>query len=104
MARYLAELPHRFFEVTDLDQTAAELTQAGTFMGTRRINLNDGAAIEQFTQTYAYDASGNLTTLKHVGQSQSWTTNMWVSTTSNRAMPALDPNAIMNPGKIVAMD
>ncbi|HLY34582.1 MAG TPA: hypothetical protein VKQ07_08625, partial [Jatrophihabitantaceae bacterium] len=67
---------------------------AGTFMGTRRINLNDGAAIEQFTQTYAYDASGNLTTLKHVGQSQSWTTNMWVSPTSNRGMPALDQNGI----------
>jgi AraC family L-rhamnose operon regulatory protein RhaS len=25
VARYLAELPHRFYEVTDLDQTAAEL-------------------------------------------------------------------------------
>jgi RHS repeat-associated protein len=66
----------------------------GAFMCTRRINLNDGTAIEQFTETYAYDAAGNLTTLKHVGRSQSWTTNMWVSTTSNRAMPALDPNGI----------
>jgi AraC family L-rhamnose operon regulatory protein RhaS len=26
--RYVAELPHRFFEVTDLDQTAAELSMS----------------------------------------------------------------------------
>jgi RHS repeat-associated protein len=66
----------------------------GTFMGTRRISLNDGTAIEPFTETYGYDASGNLLYVKHVGQSQSWTTNMWVSASSNRSLLALDLNGI----------
>jgi RHS repeat-associated protein len=66
----------------------------GAFMGSRRLDLNDGTAIEQFTQTYGYDASGNLIYVKHVGQSRSWTTNMWVSASSNRSLPALDPNGV----------
>ncbi len=65
----------------------------GTFMGTRRISLNDGSAVEPFTQTYAYDTSGNLTSLQHMG-SQRWTTEMWVSQTSNRSLPAVDPSGI----------
>ena len=70
----------------------------GTFMGTRRISLNDGTAIEQFTQTYALRRVGQpARSLKHVGQSQSWTTNMWVSATSNRSLPALDPNGDPGP-------
>jgi RHS repeat-associated protein len=70
-------------------------TAAGTFMGTRQVGLNDRTAIEQFRQKYAYDASGNMLSLKHVGQSQSWTTTMWVSQTSNRSMPLYDPGDVL---------
>lgn len=66
----------------------------GAFMGTRRLNLNDGTAVEPFTQTYSYDVSGNLLSIRHTGRSRSWTTDMWISPTSNRSMPALDPNGI----------
>ena len=64
----------------------------GTFMGTRQVSFNDGTAIERFTRTYDFDASGNLMYVKHVGTSRSWTSNMWISTTSNRSLPALDLN------------
>jgi RHS repeat-associated protein len=62
----------------------------GTVKGTRHISLNNGAAIERFTRTYDFDVAGNLLSLKHASASQSWTTAMWVSATSNRSMPALD--------------
>jgi RHS repeat-associated protein len=66
----------------------------GAFMGSRRLALNDGTAIEQFTQTYGYDAAGSLLYTKHVGQSRSWNSEMWVSPTSNRSLPAFDLNGV----------
>jgi len=70
-----------------------------TFMGTRHISLNNGAAVERFTETYDYDAAGNLLYSKHSGTSQQWTTNMWISSTSNRSMPAVDlaGNPVVSP-------
>jgi RHS repeat-associated protein len=65
-----------------------------TIKGTRHLSLNNGAAIERFTRTYDYDASGNLRYIKHVGKTQSWTTDLWISATSNRSLPALGPNGI----------
>ena len=64
----------------------------GTVKGTRHISLNNGAAIERFTRTFKYDRAGNLLAVKHLGNSQSFTNAMWVSTTSNRSVAALDPN------------
>ena len=65
-----------------------------TLKGTRHISLNNGQAVERFTRTYTYDKSGNLTAIKHAGTSQSWTTQMWVSPTSNRSTPALAANGV----------
>jgi RHS repeat-associated protein len=72
---------------------------AGAFKGTRRANLNDGAAIERFTRSYDFDGSGNLLWVKHVGTGRNWTTNFWISQTSNRSMSALDLNGnpVANP-------
>lgn len=65
----------------------------------QHVTLNNGAAVEAYTQTYAYDAASNLRELRHVGDSRQWTTSMWVSPKSNRALPVVDPNgiAIMDP-------
>jgi RHS repeat-associated protein len=85
----------------------------GTVKGTRHISFNNGAAVERFTRTYDFDASGNLRFIKHVGASHSWTTDMWISPMSNRSVPALDSNgiAISNPensfdvsGNLIRMD
>ena len=65
---------------------------AGMFKGTRHLTLNNGAALESFTRTFDYDASGNLQRVRHLGTTQSWTTDLWISPTSNRSLPALDPN------------
>jgi RHS repeat-associated protein len=71
----------------------------GTVKGTRHLTLNNGAAVERFTRKYDYDASGNLLYIQHVGRSQGWTTKLWISATSNRSLPAEDPNGapIINP-------
>ena len=71
----------------------------GTFKGTRHLSLNNGVAIERYAREYDYDASGNLQRIRHLGASQSWTTEMWISPNSNRSLPAADPNGtpIMDP-------
>ena len=62
----------------------------GGFLGTRHLSLNNGQAVERYTQRFRYDPSDNLTQLKHEGTSRGWTTDMWTSATSNRSLPALD--------------
>ncbi len=73
---------------------------AGTVRGTRHLTLNNGAAVERYARTYTYDDAGNLTRIRHAGATRNWTTDVWVSATSNRGMPALDPagNPVTNPG------
>lgn len=66
----------------------------GPIKGTRHITLNNGAALEAFTRRYEYDDSGNLRRVRHVGTTQNWTTDLWISPASNRSLPALDNNGI----------
>jgi RHS repeat-associated protein len=60
--------------------------------GTRHLHPNNGAAVERYTRTYSYDLSGNITRVRHQGPTHSWTTDIWTSPTSNRSLPANDPN------------
>jgi RHS repeat-associated protein len=69
----------------------------GTLKGTRHLSLNNGEAVERFTQTYTYDTSNNLRQLRHLGASRSWTTEMWISANSNRSMPRLDAGGVAVP-------
>ncbi len=80
--------------------TDAFRTSTDTFPGSRRVSLADGSAVEGFTRTYSYDPSGNLLEMKHQG-SQTWTNAMWVSSSSNRSLPAVDLNGLptANPEK-----
>lgn len=64
---------------------------AGAVKGTRLISFNDGLAVERYTRHYDYDASGNLTQMRHLGATRNWTTDFWISPTSNRSLPAFDP-------------
>ena len=75
------------------------LPHAGGSKGTRHLSLDNGAAVEQYRRTYQYDAAGNLVRLRHLGASRSWTTDFWVSSNSNRSIPALDPlgNPVSDP-------
>jgi RHS repeat-associated protein len=72
---------------------------AGAVKGTRLISFNDGVAVERYTRRYDYDASGNLTQMRHLGTTRNWTTDFWISPNSNRSLPALDPggNPLTNP-------
>ena len=65
---------------------------AGTVKGTRLVSLNDGQAVERYVQNFSYDASGNLTRVRYAGTTRSWTTDFWISASSNRSLAALDPN------------
>ncbi len=69
----------------------------GTLKGTRHLRLNNGAALEEFTQRYSYDTANNIRQIRHVGRSRSWTTEMWISASSNRSLPRLDPGGIALP-------
>lgn len=59
--------------------------------GTRHLTLNNGAAVERYTRTYSYDRAGNIERIRHRGATRSWTTDMWISGSSNRSLPAHDP-------------
>ncbi len=70
--------------------------------GTRHLTLNNGAAVERYTRTYDYDLSGNIQQIQHrsvTDTARGWTTTMWISTNSNRSLPAEDHNGfpIANP-------
>jgi len=77
---------------------------AGTIKGTRHITLDNGAAVEAFTRHFEYDASGNLSRVRHVGASRSWTTDFWISPSSNRSIPALDSNGVSVPAPETRFD
>ncbi len=68
------------------------LEAQGGFKGTRHLTLANGQAVERYTQTYSYDLADNMTQVRHAGATRSWTTDLWVSPTSNRALPLLDPS------------
>jgi RHS repeat-associated protein len=67
---------------------------AGTRKGGRRVSLNDGGQLERYVQTFGYDLSGNLTSMRHQGPMVNWTRQFWVSASSNRSLPALDANGL----------
>jgi RHS repeat-associated protein len=81
------------------DDHRTDAPNAGSFKGTRRLSLNDGAQLERFVESFAYDLAGNMSQLKHVGPSASWTNDFWISAQSNRSLPALDANGlpVVNP-------
>ena len=49
-------------------------------------HANDAAAIQNYIEKYTYDRSNNLIQTKHIAQQDSWTRNMVVANTSNRAV------------------
>lgn len=61
---------------------------ASVAKGARRLSLNDGGQLGRYTQTYSYDAAGNMTRLRHAGPGASWTNDHWVSAASNRSLHA----------------
>ena len=69
-------------------------TTAGCVHGARHLSLNNGAALERYTQRFSYDAGGNLTRVQHAGATASWATDYWVAAGSNRATPAEDGNGV----------
>ena len=68
------------------------VSRPGALKGTYHLNLNNGQAVERYRRTYDYDLSGNIKRIRHQGVSHSWTTEVWTSASSNRSLPAMDPN------------
>lgn len=61
-------------------------------------NPNNGQQLENYTEVYAYDDSGNLTKTQHKAASVSWTRQMEIPVDSNRGVlkdsnMAYDPNS-----------
>jgi len=69
----------------------AEGAAPGSFRGSRHLSLNNGQAVERYTQQYSYDLADNLTRVVHQGP-HAWTTDIWTSAGSNRALPQRDPS------------
>lgn len=70
------------------------LTGTNPIKGTHHLGLDNGAAVERYTRTYEYDVAGNIERTRHGGATRTWTTEMWISPTSNRSLPAKDLNGI----------
>ena len=66
---------------------------------TRHLSLNNGAVMERYTRTYAYDLAGNLKSIRHQAASRSWKTELWTAPDSNRsaAKHDIDGVEIANP-------
>ncbi len=47
-------------------------------------HINDAAAVRTYTETYEYDALGNLTTLRHTAPGASWTRRYQYESATNR--------------------
>lgn len=62
---------------------------------------NDKQKLELYTEAYAYDASNNLTQLKHAAKSATWVRKYMVSESSNRAFLLNDKNKSKNPDQQV---
>ncbi|TDD63462.1 hypothetical protein E1263_00480 [Kribbella antibiotica] len=58
-------------------------------------HANDGTALREYTETYRYDPSGNLTELAHLATAGSWTRQHLIDASSNRlvanSIPGDDP-------------
>jgi RHS repeat-associated protein len=57
-------------------------------------HVNDQDKLQNYKETYIYDASGNLTELRHIAppSSPSWTRTLVVPPGSNRGVPSDSPN------------
>jgi RHS repeat-associated protein len=57
-------------------------------------NINDGDKLQNYKESYTYDASGNLIELRHVAppSSPSWTRTLAVPADSNRGVPSDSPD------------
>lgn len=49
-------------------------------------HTNDNTALQNYIEKYTYDLGNNLVKTQHMAQSDSWTRNMIVSSTSNRSV------------------
>ena len=69
------------------------------FKGTQHLHSNNSQAVETYTRTYQYDASGNMQAMQHQGQTKRWTRDYWIDNKSNRSLLATTYNgtAINNP-------
>src|ERR1019366_1537870 len=79
------------------------LEVSGGFRGSR-LTLNEGQAVERYTQRYDYDLSGNLTRVRHAGATRGWTTEFWTSPTSNRSLPLVDPGGVQTTNREARFD
>ena len=79
-------------------------TTAGCIHGARHLSLNNGAALERYTQQFTYDVGGNLSRVQHAGTTASWATDLWVAADSNRSTPALDANGVPVVGPAAMFD
>lgn len=72
----------------------------GFIKGTRHLSLDNGAVVRRFRRTYDYDLNGNLRAMVHhtigltASEDNTWRRDFWVSTLSNRSLPANDLNGI----------
>ena len=64
------------------------------------VSLSDGTATERFVQSFIYDASNNMTRLRHVGGTANFTVDFWIDPASNRSRPLLGPGGqpVVDPG------
>lgn len=62
----------------------------------------DSAQLENYCETYTYDAAGNLTTLVHNAVSQSWTQRTAISRYSNRGLEQSDDGTLPDEPEIAA--
>ncbi|WP_228734151.1 RHS repeat-associated core domain-containing protein [Pseudomonas anatoliensis] len=63
---------------------------------------SDPGQLENYRQTYTYDAGGNLTLLIHGAASQGWTQRMAISRYSNRGLTQKDDGSLPDESEIAA--
>ncbi|ABO49533.1 YD repeat protein [Desulforamulus reducens MI-1] len=66
------------------------------FIPIKSSNPNDGTSLENYRQDYQYDEAGNLTNIRHISSSTSWTRQLDISKGTNRTVQIASLNGAKN--------
>jgi RHS repeat-associated protein len=87
VADYTTDSLYRLLRATGVQQPALAVAPERS---PRRFDADNGAELENYLQTYAYDDGNNLTDLRHTAVSGNWTRRIAIAPLSNRGFPVDD--------------
>lgn len=86
MATYTYDSLYRLMQATGREKAGGSEATAGREIPIVAPHAHDNQALQNYVERYSYDQGNNLTQTRHTAGQKSWTREMVVSATSNRAV------------------